>query len=121
MLTPDGPTNGNCRPHLYVGITHPNMTMGLRILPGGSALEDQELHELPHPDPATLWAPPVPPLGALTHLSLEAGSAPETQALQGSGLDVVGQVQGWTLTCQQLWALLLKRFLLASLWPNSNA
>ncbi|XP_078217434.1 phospholipid-transporting ATPase ABCA7 isoform X5 [Callithrix jacchus] len=42
-----------------------------------------------------------------------AGSAPETQALQGSGPDTAGQVQGWALTRQQLQALLLKRFLLA--------
>uniref|UniRef100_A0A2K6GPU3 ATP binding cassette subfamily A member 7 n=1 Tax=Propithecus coquereli TaxID=379532 RepID=A0A2K6GPU3_PROCO len=42
-----------------------------------------------------------------------AGSVPETQALQGSGTDAVGQVQGWALTRQQLRALLLKRFLLA--------
>ncbi|KAM5307274.1 LOW QUALITY PROTEIN: phospholipid-transporting ATPase ABCA7 [Glossophaga mutica] len=51
----------------------------------------------------------------------EAGAAPDTQALRGSGPDVVGQAQGWTLTCQQLWALLLNQFLLASLWPNSTA
>ncbi|PNJ05330.1 ABCA7 isoform 12, partial [Pongo abelii] len=42
-----------------------------------------------------------------------AGSAPEIQALQGSGPDAVGRVQGWVLTRQQLQALLLKRFLLA--------
>uniref|UniRef100_A0A2K5S234 ATP binding cassette subfamily A member 7 n=1 Tax=Cebus imitator TaxID=2715852 RepID=A0A2K5S234_CEBIM len=42
-----------------------------------------------------------------------AGSAPETQALQGSGPDTAGRVQGWALTRQQLQALLLKRFLLA--------
>uniref|UniRef100_A0A2K5W978 ATP binding cassette subfamily A member 7 n=1 Tax=Macaca fascicularis TaxID=9541 RepID=A0A2K5W978_MACFA len=50
---------------------------------------------------------------ALTLSSLTAGSAPETQALQGSGPDTVGRVQGWALTRQQLQALLLKRFLLA--------
>ncbi|KAM6219697.1 phospholipid-transporting ATPase ABCA7 [Rhynchocyon petersi] len=44
----------------------------------------------------------------------EAGSsAPETQALRSSDLDATGRVQGWVLTRQQLWALLLKRFLLA--------
>ncbi|KAM6168041.1 phospholipid-transporting ATPase ABCA7 [Erethizon dorsatum] len=42
-----------------------------------------------------------------------AGLASETQALQGSGPDVTGRVQGWALTHQQLRALLLKRFLLA--------
>ncbi|XP_032250751.1 phospholipid-transporting ATPase ABCA7 [Phoca vitulina] len=42
-----------------------------------------------------------------------AHSAPETQALRGSGPDPAGRVQGWVLTCQQLRALLLKRFLLA--------
>ncbi|OWK12339.1 ABCA7 [Cervus elaphus hippelaphus] len=43
----------------------------------------------------------------------EAGSAPETQALQGSGPATTGRVHSWALTCQQLRALLLKRFLLA--------
>ncbi|XP_006898072.1 PREDICTED: ATP-binding cassette sub-family A member 7 [Elephantulus edwardii] len=42
-----------------------------------------------------------------------AGSALETQALRGPGLDTAGRVQGWGLTRQQLGALLLKRFLLA--------
>ncbi|XP_049732054.1 phospholipid-transporting ATPase ABCA7 isoform X6 [Elephas maximus indicus] len=42
-----------------------------------------------------------------------AGLVPETQALQGSGLEAAGRVEGWVLTRQQLWALLLKRFLLA--------
>ncbi|XP_062967298.1 phospholipid-transporting ATPase ABCA7 [Cynocephalus volans] len=60
-------------------------TMRFKILPEASALEDGEL----------------------------AGSTPETPALQGSGPDTAGRVQGWALTHQQLRALLLKRFLLA--------
>ncbi|XP_041616343.1 phospholipid-transporting ATPase ABCA7 isoform X2 [Vulpes lagopus] len=40
-------------------------------------------------------------------------SAPETQALQGSGPLAAGHLRGWPLTRQQLRALLLKRFLLA--------
>ncbi|XP_070271734.1 phospholipid-transporting ATPase ABCA7 isoform X3 [Myotis yumanensis] len=72
--------------HPRVGITQPKVTQGLRILPEESGLEDRDL----------------------------ADSAPETQALQVSGPDIVGRVQGWTLTRQQLRALLLKRFLLAS-------
>ncbi|EPQ08064.1 ATP-binding cassette sub-family A member 7 [Myotis brandtii] len=78
--------DGRHRQHPRVGITQPKVTQGLRILPEESALEDRDL----------------------------AGSAPETQALQVSGPDIVGRVQGWTLTRQQLRALLLKRFLLAS-------
>ncbi|KAM8765599.1 phospholipid-transporting ATPase ABCA7 [Rhynchonycteris naso] len=74
------PEDGSHGQHPCVGITHPNVTTGLRILPEESALEDGEL---------------------------------EIQALRGSGPNVVGRVQGWTLTCQQLRALLLKRFLLA--------
>lgn len=62
------------------------MTTRFQVLPEEAALED----------------------GAL------AGSAPETQALQGSGPDTADRLQGWALTRQQLWALLLKRFLLAS-------
>ncbi|XP_042638708.1 phospholipid-transporting ATPase ABCA7 [Orycteropus afer afer] len=42
-----------------------------------------------------------------------AGLTPETQALRGSSLGTAGRVQGWVLTCQQLRALLRKRFLLA--------
>ncbi|XP_073910595.1 phospholipid-transporting ATPase ABCA7 isoform X3 [Castor canadensis] len=42
-----------------------------------------------------------------------AGSSLETQTLQGFRLDTTDRVQGWALTCQQLRALLLKRFLLA--------
>nr|KAF6347650.1 ATP binding cassette subfamily A member 7 [Myotis myotis] len=80
------PEDGRLRQHPRVGVTQPKVTQGLRILPEESALEDRDL----------------------------AGSAPETQALQVSGPDIVGRVQGWTLTCQQLRALLLKRFLLAS-------
>ncbi|ELK29428.1 ATP-binding cassette sub-family A member 7 [Myotis davidii] len=80
------PEDGRHRQHPRVGITQPKVTQGLRTLPEESALEDRDL----------------------------AGSAPETQALQVSGPDIVGRVQGWTLTCQQLRALLLKRFLLAS-------
>ncbi|XP_036095824.1 phospholipid-transporting ATPase ABCA7 isoform X1 [Molossus molossus] len=78
-------TDGSRRQHLYVGITQPNVTTGLRILPEESVLEDGDL----------------------------VGSAPEIQALRSSGPDIVGRVQGWTLTRQQLRALLLKRFLLA--------
>ncbi|XP_013001127.2 phospholipid-transporting ATPase ABCA7 isoform X2 [Cavia porcellus] len=42
-----------------------------------------------------------------------AGLASETQALQGSGVDIAGRVHGWALSQQQLRALLLRRFLLA--------
>ncbi|KAM4888021.1 phospholipid-transporting ATPase ABCA7 [Thomomys bottae] len=42
-----------------------------------------------------------------------AGSAQESQALRGGGTVAAGQVQGTALICQQLQALLLKRFLLA--------
>ncbi|XP_028015270.2 phospholipid-transporting ATPase ABCA7 [Eptesicus fuscus] len=77
--------DGRHRQHPCVGITQPKVTQGLRILPEESALEDRDL----------------------------AGSAPETQALQVSGPDIVDRVQGWTLTRQQLRALLLKRFLLS--------
>lgn len=76
---------GSRRQHPCTGITHPDVTTRLKILPKESALENGE---------------PV-------------GSAPETQALQGSGPNATGRVQGWALTCQQLRALLLKRFLLA--------
>ncbi|KAK2510038.1 hypothetical protein MC885_018422 [Smutsia gigantea] len=68
-----------------LGIAHQDATPRLTVLPEAPALENGE----------------------------PAGSAPETQALQGSGLDATGQVQGWALTYQQLRALLLKRFLLA--------
>ncbi|XP_008586239.1 PREDICTED: LOW QUALITY PROTEIN: ATP-binding cassette sub-family A member 7 [Galeopterus variegatus] len=60
-------------------------TERFKILPEESALEDGEL----------------------------AGSTPETHALQGSGPDTAGRVQGWALIHQQLRTLLLKRFLLA--------
>ncbi|XP_074193488.1 phospholipid-transporting ATPase ABCA7 isoform X2 [Rhinolophus sinicus] len=76
---------GSHRQHPCTGITHPDVTTRLKILLKESALENGE---------------PV-------------GSAPETQALQGSGPKATGRVQGWALTCQQLRALLLKRFLLA--------
>uniref|UniRef100_A0A8C5ZH58 ATP binding cassette subfamily A member 7 n=1 Tax=Marmota marmota marmota TaxID=9994 RepID=A0A8C5ZH58_MARMA len=49
----------------------------------------------------------------LTFPSPTAGSAPETQALQGSAPATAGRVEGWALTRQQLRALLLKRCLLA--------
>ncbi|XP_032989948.1 phospholipid-transporting ATPase ABCA7 isoform X5 [Rhinolophus ferrumequinum] len=79
---------GSRRQHPCTGITHPDVTTRLKILPKESALENGE---------------PV-------------GSAPETQAQrhrQGSGPNATGRVVGWALTCQQLRALLLKRFLLA--------
>nr|KAF6400151.1 ATP binding cassette subfamily A member 7 [Rousettus aegyptiacus] len=79
------PEDSGCRQHLRTDVPHPDRTTRLRISPEASALENGEL----------------------------ARSAPETQALQGSGLDVGGQVQGWALTCQQLRAVLLKRLLLA--------
>lgn len=94
-------------------MTQPEVTQGLRILPEESALEDRDLGELPHPDPVAPWPLPVPIARTLDPLIPTAGSAPETQALQVSGPDIVGRVQGWTLTRQQLRALLLKRFLLA--------
>ncbi|XP_057564820.1 phospholipid-transporting ATPase ABCA7 isoform X4 [Hippopotamus amphibius kiboko] len=80
-----GPEGGAPRQHPCAGTAHPNRMTQLQILPEESALENGGL----------------------------AGSAPETQALQGSGPDAVGRVQGWALTRQQLRALLLKRFLLA--------
>ncbi|XP_073076815.1 phospholipid-transporting ATPase ABCA7 isoform X3 [Manis javanica] len=68
-----------------LGIAHQDATPRLTVLPEAPALENGE----------------------------PAGSAPETQVLQGSRLDATGRVQGWALTYQQLRALLLKRFLLA--------
>ncbi|XP_047633732.1 phospholipid-transporting ATPase ABCA7 isoform X8 [Phacochoerus africanus] len=81
----DAATDSRRRQHPCSGIAHRDMTTRFQVLPEEAALED----------------------GAL------AGSAPETQALQGSGPDAAGRLQGWALTRQQLWALLLKRFLLA--------
>lgn len=82
----DAAPDSRRRQHPCSGIAHRDMTTRFQVLPEEAALED----------------------GAL------AGSAPETQALQGSGPDAAGRLQGWALTRQQLWALLLKRFLLAS-------
>ncbi|CAD7685899.1 unnamed protein product [Nyctereutes procyonoides] len=65
--------------------TGPDRTTRLKTVPEPRAQEDREL----------------------------ALSAPETQALQGSGPLATGRLRGWPLTCQQLCALLLKRFLLA--------
>ncbi|KAJ8777051.1 hypothetical protein J1605_014915 [Eschrichtius robustus] len=77
--------DGRPRQHPCSGIAHLDATARLQIPPEESALEN---------------GGPV-------------GSAPETQALQGSGPDAAGHVQGWALTHQQLRALLLKCFLLA--------
>ncbi|XP_011826609.1 PREDICTED: ATP-binding cassette sub-family A member 7, partial [Mandrillus leucophaeus] len=77
--------DGSCGQHPCTGIAGLDVTLRLKMPPEQTALENGE----------------------------PAGSAPETQALQGSGPDTVGRVQGWALTRQQLQALLLKRFLLA--------
>ncbi|KAM9103951.1 LOW QUALITY PROTEIN: phospholipid-transporting ATPase ABCA7 [Megaptera novaeangliae] len=77
--------DGRPRQHPCSGIAHLDATARLQIPPEESALEN---------------GGPV-------------GSAPETQALQGSGPDAAGHVQGWALTHQQLRALLLKCFLFA--------
>ncbi|XP_011928211.1 PREDICTED: ATP-binding cassette sub-family A member 7 isoform X3 [Cercocebus atys] len=77
--------DGSCGQHPCTGIAGLDVTLRLKMPPEETALENGE----------------------------PAGSAPETQALQGSGPDTVGRVQGWALTRQQLQALLLKRFLLA--------
>ncbi|XP_058393801.1 phospholipid-transporting ATPase ABCA7 isoform X3 [Diceros bicornis minor] len=79
------PQDGGRRPPPCTGTAYLDTTTRLKIQPEESALEN--------------GAP--------------AGSAPETQALRGSRPDAAGRVQGWALTCQQLRALLLKRFLLA--------
>ncbi|XP_044233893.3 phospholipid-transporting ATPase ABCA7 [Ursus arctos] len=80
----DNADSGHKR-HLGTSNARPDVTTRLKILPEEPVLENGEL----------------------------ALSAPETQALRGSGPDTAGRVQGWALTCQQLRALLLKRFLLA--------
>ncbi|EHB16945.1 ATP-binding cassette sub-family A member 7 [Heterocephalus glaber] len=66
----------------------------------------------PHVSMATARPLTLPDESALGN-GEPAGLASETQALQGSGPDTTGRVQGWALTHQQLRALLLKRFLLA--------
>uniref|UniRef100_A0A452QVR2 ATP binding cassette subfamily A member 7 n=1 Tax=Ursus americanus TaxID=9643 RepID=A0A452QVR2_URSAM len=81
------------------------------ILPEEPVLENGELGELSCPEPRDPSQSAT--ARALTLPSPAALSAPETQALRGSGPDTAGRVQGWALTCQQLRALLLKRFLLA--------
>ncbi|XP_045022766.1 phospholipid-transporting ATPase ABCA7 isoform X7 [Bubalus bubalis] len=80
-----GPEDGRPRQGPYLGIAHPDATRKLQVPPEDTALENGGL----------------------------VGSAPETQALQGSGPATAGRVHSWALTCQQLRALLLKRFLLA--------
>ncbi|XP_036745864.2 phospholipid-transporting ATPase ABCA7 isoform X5 [Manis pentadactyla] len=80
-----GAADGSHMLYPCLGIAHQDATPRLTVLPEAPALENGE----------------------------PAGSAPETQALQGSGLDATGRAQGWALTYQQLRALLLKRFLLA--------
>lgn len=87
------------------------MTTRLKILPEEPVLENGELGELSRPEPRDPSQSAT--ARALTLPSPAALSAPETQALRGSGPDTAGRVQGWALTCQQLRALLLKRFLLA--------
>ncbi|KAK2086827.1 Phospholipid-transporting ATPase abca7 [Saguinus oedipus] len=84
-LTPDGPADGSCGQLPGTGTAGLDVTLRLKMPLEETALENGE----------------------------PAGSAPETQALQGSGPDTAGRVQGWALTRQQLQALLLKRFLLA--------
>uniref|UniRef100_A0A8C2RXR9 ATP binding cassette subfamily A member 7 n=1 Tax=Capra hircus TaxID=9925 RepID=A0A8C2RXR9_CAPHI len=80
-----GPEDGRPRQGRWLGIAHPDVTRQLPVLPEEIALENGGL----------------------------VGSVPETQALQGSGPATAGRVHSWALTCQQLRALLLKRFLLA--------
>ncbi|XP_040096160.1 phospholipid-transporting ATPase ABCA7 isoform X2 [Oryx dammah] len=80
-----GPEDGRPRQGRCLGIARPDATRQLQVPPEEIALENGGL----------------------------AGSAPETQALQGSGPATAGRVHSWALTCQQLRALLLKRFLLA--------
>lgn len=99
------PRQGSC-----LGISHPDTTRQLQVPPEETALENGGLGELSLPHPV---APPGPQGRAVTLPSPTAGSAPETQALQGSGPATTGRVHSWALTCQQLRALLLKRFLLA--------
>ncbi|KAG8519196.1 LOW QUALITY PROTEIN: Phospholipid-transporting ATPase ABCA7, partial [Galemys pyrenaicus] len=76
--------DGGHRRYPGSAVVHPDRTTRLKVLPAESALENGLL-----------------------------GSAPGTQALQGSGPEAAGLVRGWALTHQQLRALLLKRFLLA--------
>ncbi|XP_055285245.1 phospholipid-transporting ATPase ABCA7 isoform X7 [Moschus berezovskii] len=80
-----GPEDGRPRQGLFLGIAHPDATRQLQVPPEETTLENGGL----------------------------VGSAPETQALQGSGPATAGRIHSWALTCQQLRALLLKRFLLA--------
>ncbi|XP_010842945.1 PREDICTED: ATP-binding cassette sub-family A member 7 [Bison bison bison] len=80
-----GPEDGRPRQGPCLGIAHPDATRKLQVPPEETALENGGL----------------------------VGSAPETQALQGSGPATAGRVHSWALTYQQLRALLLKRFLLA--------
>ncbi|XP_070649562.1 phospholipid-transporting ATPase ABCA7 isoform X5 [Bos indicus] len=80
-----GPEDGRPRQGPCLGIAHPDATRKLQVPPEETALENGGL----------------------------VGSAPETQALQGSGPTTAGLVHSWALTYQQLRALLLKRFLLA--------
>lgn len=99
------PRQGPC-----LGIAHPDATRKLQVPPEETALENGGLGELSLPHPVAL---PGPQGRALTLPSPTVGSAPETQALQGSGPATAGRVHSWALTYQQLRALLLKRFLLA--------
>ncbi|XP_042106386.1 phospholipid-transporting ATPase ABCA7 isoform X10 [Ovis aries] len=105
-----GPEDGRPRQGRWLGIAHPDVTRQLPVPPEEIALENGGLGELSLPHPV---APPGPQGRALTLPSPTVGSVPETQALQGSGLATAGRVHSWALTCQQLRALLLKRFLLA--------
>ncbi|XP_012921244.1 ATP-binding cassette sub-family A member 7 [Heterocephalus glaber] len=100
--------------------------------PVGATAASRPLNPDPGPDPdVTLGRVSIPDAAHWPHVSMAtarpltlpdesalgngepAGLASETQALQGSGPDTTGRVQGWALTHQQLRALLLKRFLLA--------
>ncbi|XP_069448042.1 phospholipid-transporting ATPase ABCA7 isoform X5 [Ovis canadensis] len=105
-----GPEDGRPRQGRWLGIAHPDVTRQLPVPPEEIALENGGLGELSLPHPV---APSGPQGRALTLPSPTVGSVPETQALQGSGLATAGRVHSWALTCQQLRALLLKRFLLA--------
>ncbi|XP_071461042.1 phospholipid-transporting ATPase ABCA7 isoform X11 [Marmota flaviventris] len=79
------PEDGSPGQHACVHLAVPDGTLGATVMPEEPALDSGEL----------------------------AGSAPETQALQGSAPATAGRVEGWALTRQQLRALLLKRCLLA--------
>lgn len=136
-LNPAGSTGGDCGQHLHPRTAAPPLHAG----PEASALENGELgeslacsHPAPphHPPPPRCRSspsrphhpprcgsspsrPPHPPeVPELTFLSPTARLMLDPQAPQGSTRGIgAARVQGWTLTCQQLRALLHKRLLLA--------